>query len=543
MSSAEELSDHELQILDIIMNLEPITTTLLAAFRMHEDITLLTETLNEMLDKLSKHQLITILKEQYQTIVTINADSRNIVREILESYWKRNNINEMTLKAEAEQNLLGILKLLEFRYDDKPHIGFSDYFMDTDSLSICIRLARARLFFKQTWSSRKHYYESYYLRKFPFDTGKSLEQLIIEKINLKDLEIGSEWPMLIIALYSDTALTLTDLKFNFPHLTSDEINELLSKLEQRGILSRLRGEITIPKGTRDIVKNYFFFNQYNQFKSLMLQQLRRRISERPSNLFILGLIRRILASATVKTSEPFCSIKRDLLMNVSEDDLKEASKLGILFLTSKEAIVAHEVVTELESILKSALMVESFMAVPPNDNLRAMQAWVQIFGRCKDYVKIWDEYINEETLDIIERFCPRDVTITTLSAIEKPRQIDVDESEQRVKAIRNSRRKINLFFVGDPLQGKAPFHKRYVISKDVCYLLTSSIKDVGKSKSVDIIGIPASVKISEIEPAFRYWMDVPLKELKQQGYERISFEEWIIHLKKMEQVAKEDLKP
>jgi len=375
MNSGEEFSDNEFQILDIILNFEPVTTTFLAEFRMHEDITISTETLNEILDKLSKHQLVTIVKEQYQTVVTINATSRNIVREILEGYWKRNNINETTLRADAEKNLLGILKLLEFRYDDKPHIGFSDYFWDSDSIAICKRLAQARLLFRHTWSSRKHSYESYYLRKFPFDVGKSLEQLTIEKINLKDLEIGSEWPMLIIALYSDAALTLTDLKLNFPHLTSDEINEFLSKLEQRGILSRLRGEITIPKGTRDIVKNYFFFNQYNQFKSLTLQQLRRRVSERPSNLFILGLIRRILASASsLKTSEPFCSIKRDLLANVSENDLIEASKLGILFLTSKEVIVAHEVVTELESMLKSALMVESFMTVPPNDNLRAMQA-------------------------------------------------------------------------------------------------------------------------------------------------------------------------
>ncbi len=89
-----------------------------------------------------------------------------------------------------------------------------------------------------------------------------------------------------------------------------------------------------------------------------------------------------------------------------------------------------------------------------------------------------------------------------------------------------------MFFIGDLVHGKAPFHKRYIISKDVCYLLTSSIKDIGKSKSVDIIGIPTSVKISEIEPAFKYWTDVPTKELEQQGYTRIDFEEWITRLKK-----------
>lgn len=532
MNSSEGFSDPDIQILDIVLNFEPIDTTFLASFRSHEDIALPSETLNEILNKLSQRQLITVRKEQYQTIVKINDESRNVVRKILESHWEHNTINEMTLRTEAEKNLLGILKLLEFKYDDKPHIGFSDYFMDADSLGMCNKLARARLVFKQTWSSRKHYYESYYLRKFPFDIGKSLEQLIVEKINLKDLDVSSEWPMVVIGLYSDAPL-LSDFRLNFPHLTSDEISEFIAKLEQRGIVSRIREEITISKGTRDIVKNYFFFNQYNQFKSVMLQQLRRRTSERPSNLFLLGLIRRILTSTPLpKTSEPFCSIKKDLLRNVSDDDLKEASKLGILYLTGKEVIVAHEIVTEIESVLKSALMMESFMTVSPHDNFRAMQAWVQTFGRCKDYVKIWDEYINEATLDIIERFCPRDVAITILSAIEKPREIDVDETENRIKTMRNSGRKINLFFVGRAQDGVAPFHKRYIFSENLCYLLTSSIKQVGKAKSVDIIGVLDSIRKSEVEPAFQYWIETPTKRLSEKGYERIEFEEWITRIRK-----------
>jgi len=534
MSSTKGLSDQELQVLDVILNLEPVSVALLASFRMLEDIALPTEEFIETLDELAMHRLVTVNKEQYQTTVTINAESRNIVRDTLEAYWKSRNINESILKAEADKNSLGILRLLEFKYDDKPHIGFSDYFMDAESIRICNGLTRAGLLFKQTWSSRKHYYESYYLRKFPFDVAKILEQLIVEKVNLKDLDINQEWPMVIMVLYSDTTLGIEDLRVNFSHLTSDEVNELLSKLEQRGILSRLRGEIAVQKTTRDLVKNYFLFNQYNQFKSAMLQQLRRRVSERTTNIFILGLVRRILASASLpKTSEPFCSIKRDVLVNVSEDDLKQASKLGVLFLTGKEVIVAHELIAELESVLKSALTAESFMTIPPNDNLTAMKAWVQIFGQCKDYVKIWDEYINEETLDIIDRFCPRDITITVLSAVQKPRQIDVDELEDRVKAMRNAGRKVNFFFVGEPNQGKAPFHKRYIISEDVCYLLTSSMKEVGKSKSVDVVGIATPLKISEIEPAFNYWTG-PVKEIRELGYVRMDFEEWVGRLREEE---------
>lgn len=533
MSLPEELSDNEIQILDTILNLEPVDDNFLATLKTHEDIILPIETLNQILEKLFKHQFIVKTKEQYRTNITIRTESRNTVREILESYWTRNNISEMTFKINAEKNLLGILKLLEFRYDDKPHIGFSDYYRDADAISICNALARTRLVFKHTWSSKKHYYESYYLRKFPFNMEESFQQLIIEKINLKGLDTDFDWTTLLIALHSERPLAPADFNLNFPHLTLDEINEFLFKLEQRGILSRQDGEVTIPKGVRDIVKNYFFFNQYSQFRSLLLQRLRRRISERTSNLFILGLIKRILTSSPlIKTSEPFCSIKRGSLANVNEEELKEASKLGILYLTRNEIIIAYEVVTELETLLKSALMIDSFRTVPPNDNLRTMQAWVEIFGQCKDYVKIWDEYVNEETLDIIDRFCPQDVVITILSSTEKPRDIDVDESEERVKSMRNSGRKIRLFFVGDIQSKKAPFHKRYIISNDVCFLLTSSLKGVGKSKSVDIISVPKPVKIGEIEPAYEYWTDTPLRELEQKGYTRIDFEKWTASLRK-----------
>jgi len=83
MSSASELSDLQLEVLDIIFNLEPVTTSFLTGIRTHEDSALDSETLNQSIDLLSQHGLIVIAKEQYQTTVTINADSRNLVRDIL----------------------------------------------------------------------------------------------------------------------------------------------------------------------------------------------------------------------------------------------------------------------------------------------------------------------------------------------------------------------------------------------------------------------------------------------------------------------------
>jgi DNA-binding MarR family transcriptional regulator len=535
MSPAFELSDLQLEVLDIIFNLEPLTIFLMHGMRTREDSALDPETLNENLDLLSQQGLISIAKDQYQTIITINAASRNLVRDALTNYWNRTNVSEATLRVEAEKNLTGTMRMLEFKYDDSPHIGFSDYLIDSESQRICIVMAHAGFVFRNTWSSRKHSYESYYLRKFPFDTEKILEEIILERINPKDVEIWHEWPIVVLTLYSNNPVRLEDLRENFPDLTSGEIDEFLARLEGRGILSRSRGEITVPKTARELLKSYFLFNQYTQFKSAVVQQLRKRVAERPSNLFLIGLVRRALASASpVSVSEPFCSIKRELLTNFNEPELKEACKLGVLFLTSKEAIVAQELVTELESVLRSALTVQSFMTVPPNDNLAAMRAWLAIFGQCNDYVKIWDEYISEETLEIIDRFCQKDLPITILSALRKSREIDLDESEQRVKEMRNSGRKINFFFVGDPQQGNAPFHKRYVMSSDSCYLLTSSIKEVGKSKSVDVVSISTAVKAGEVEPAFDYWTG-PLKKIQEQGYTRIDgFLEWVAYLRRQQ---------
>jgi hypothetical protein len=47
-----------------------------------------------------------------------------------------------------------------------------------------------------------------------------------------------------------------------------------------------------------------------------------------------------------------------------------------------------------------------------------------------------------------------------------------------------------------------------------------SIKEVGKSKSVNAVSISAPVMVGEVEPGFDYWMG-PLKKLQEQGYTRI----------------------
>ena len=334
----------------------------------------------------------------------------------------------------------------------------------------------------------------------------------MSKVNPEGLELETDWRILAILMFSETTPKVQDIKVNFPNLTSDEVNEVLFKLESRGILSREGEELKLPKATKDIIKSFFILNRYQDFKGLMVQQLRERVGERISNLFLLGLLKRILISPQIqRLTEPFCAVKK-MLVNVNEADLEEAVKLGIVFLTENEVIIAHEALRELETLFRSAISEKSLIRIPANDIYTAIVTWRKIFGECKEHIKIQDEYVNEETLQIIQSYSPSQVTIMILSSIEGARDADIEEMKQRVDAIRNSGRKIQLFFVGDN-KGKAPFHFRYIMSKDLCYSVTTSIKQVGKSKDADLIPISKEEKDGMVEPAFNYWVGVPKERL------------------------------
>jgi hypothetical protein len=355
------ISKEDLHVLDIIINLEPLPKYLFSGFWLSKDRSLETDQLNKILTKLSELQLISFQKDEYQReTISSNPLKKQNINLLLSAFWKSKGIEKSKLLAEAPKDYTGFLKILEFKstFDEKPRIGFSDYYWDSQSQHFCQRLTEIGMVFKHTSSSRKHDYEDYYLRKLPFSVEEILENLFASKVNLEGLELRTDWCALLILLFSETDSTVEDLKTSFPNLTLDEINEMLFNLEKRGILSKKGATLKIVKATREIIKNYFFLNCYQSYKTLIIQELKNRISERTTNLYLLGLLKRVLASSKLlqqKIPEPFSSIKRTSIMNVSDNDLKEVAKLGLVFTTTQEIIVAHEVFLEVEETLKSAL--------------------------------------------------------------------------------------------------------------------------------------------------------------------------------------------
>ncbi|MEM3828471.1 MAG: hypothetical protein QXP36_04570 [Conexivisphaerales archaeon] len=526
-----EVSDEELALLDIILNVEPVNHHLLSGFMLKENLSLTVEHLDELLDTLSKKDLVTIEKDQYQgPRISIKSGTREKIIGMLAPRWESKKIFPQSLTGEAEKNFVGVIKMLELasETDGKFHITFSDYYSDIQVLSFCEKLTQMGFILKQLSASRKHSYQEFYFRRIPLDTRKVLEDFVVEKVNLKGLNLDTDWRILTMILFFDSPLTLEDLKLNLLMLTSDDVNDILFNLEARGVISRENGQIKIAKATRDIVKSYFFLNQYQAFKSKISEQLRKTVGERPSNLYLLGLVKRILSSMPQrKDGEPFSTIKKALLKDINEKDLGEASKLGLILFSRDQIVIAHEVLFEIESIIKTALSEETFMTIPPNELHTAVMAWRRIFGTSEEYVKIQDEFINEEALEIIHSYTSVGIEIVVLTSTEGARDLDLDEMKRYVETVKKSGKKIELYFVGYETNRKAPFHERYIITKDMCYSLSSSIKQVGKSKSTSITVIPKHKREGEVEPSFEYWIHAPLNKLKEKGIVRMNFEDWL----------------
>lgn len=520
------LQMEDLLVLDLLVNLGPLSKWQLLNFKLKcQGLTV--EKPDEAVRQLQVKGLVMVETKQQTESFMIPHEKLEEVRSLVTTFLDERGITVEALLKETEKDHIGVLRILgaQTEFEGKLQIIFSDYFGDPQSLGLCERLTNAGFFFYSSWSSRKHSYQTYYFRRMPFNVSEVLEQFIVRKLNLRGLDLSTEWRILVVAIYAEAPLRLDELRSCFPDLTSDEISEILKKLEARGVISRQPNGMHITLPARDLVKNYFLFNMYQAFKSTLAMNLRKRISERLSNIYLLGLVRKVV-TATAESVAPFTTVRRSLLKGIPEDDLREAAKLGIVFVTSSDVIIAYEVLTELEDILRLALREETFATIPAGEQYAAMSVWRRLFGECTDYIKIQDEWVNEETLSIAQSYAPPNLDVTILCSLEGARDADIEEMRERIRSLGYSR-KIDLKLVGYEATRKAPFHERYIISKDVCYMLSQSIKDVGKSKSASIVAISKDRKEGLVERAFDYWLETPREKLKQLGIVRISFDEWL----------------
>jgi hypothetical protein len=406
------------------------------------------------------------------------------------------------------------------------YITFSDGGWNSELGNLCDELVRDRIFFRYSSSSRKHSYRTFYVRTWPFDCEDIIKKIVFKHLNVEGLT-DKEWQVLTLFLLA------RDLELDYPSvqrnttLTDAELRETITKLKERGLIEEQYEKVNLMQRLKEPLFQYFGLTFYPKWKSTMISAMKQRIGESVSVLWLLLTGKCIYDSPKGEIrSEPVpCkSITRSDITEF-EPRLSDLRKLGIILDFGNTIVVRADIIRELENWLRGSIK-ESLVFIAAGDYYLARRVLQDIFSKCSDYIKIQDPYIGEETFDIIE-YIPRDLKIQLLTGLtlgegEEPMRI-----RGRIERLRSERRgKFNVLFIGHRQSREAPFHDRFILTKNKGWQVGTSIKQVGGGKDTTISILSRNEKDEYIEPAFDRWWNLKENELEQKNLVKLDFEKW-----------------
>jgi len=477
-----------------------------------------------------------IKKRDYYWV--INASSESKIREITEKFLTRRGITlescmaEIDKEAEDQAKLVLLIKLAGqiTEWEGEKYVLFVDYGWESDLGRFCEQLVKKGIMFRQSTSSRKHSYRKYYLRTWPFDVKDIIINIINKRMNVEDLS-EEEWRLLSLLLLSpNLKLKYETIRSNLYDLTESELREAITRLKRRGVIDERHQEVSLLKGLKEPFFQYFTTNIYPQAKQDIVNDLKRRISRSIANLWIFTGIKRLseLPIGEERT-QPVSSklIEKDQIED--QQLLSDAKRLKLAVELDNVVLIYVDILEEIENWLKSSIK-ETLIYIPAGDIFLASSILKDIFSKCEEYVKIQDPYIDEETFHILQ-YVPSEIKIKLLTGIKAGwERVDLDRVQrvckwiERFKAER--RGKFEVMFIGRNDTGEPPFHDRFIISKNRCWQVGTSLKQIGRGKDTVINELSKREKEEIIEPAFDRWWNANPKELKRKNLTKFSFQEW-----------------
>lgn len=419
------LVDTAMIMLDILLNVpaiynhEAVLETLdLSQPKEHE------KALHEW-ERLMQQDIITESNHNF----SVNPSLVGEVKSAVEQYLLRKNISlesETTYldshlqENEAEFSTLASLTGMIYTSDGVDRVIFADNDWHSKLMPTCDELTRRGFAFRVSSSSKKHDYRTYYLRSWPFDSGKALRQSVREhlKANIEDMT-DDEWKILFMLLLCQSArLKYSTIAANI-HITDPHLRELVTSLQQRGFLGENTEHITLLKHLDGLLLEYFSANIYPAFKQRAVLQVKREIVKSISNLWLFSGTKRInelpageVGPAPVATKAvPKASIQE------YEQQFHDMTRLGLIFDLDDRIVILSDVVKDIGNWLRSSIR-ESIIFIPRNDYYFARQVLQDILSKCKTYVKIQDPYLGVQTLHLLMSYIPEGTDVQLLGGLE-----------------------------------------------------------------------------------------------------------------------------
>ena len=470
----------------------------------------------------------------------INQNYLEKIKETIHDYLSENGITADRVTNIVGEEIRGssekisiFVKLLGrlYKTSDKKYLVFANGEWYSDLGNLCEELVKKRLAFRVDWSSRKHSYRSFYLRKWPFDIEEIIRNIVLKHLNIEGLS-DEEWDVLSLLLLSQQPSLEYQVIKNNVSLTEPELRELIINLKERGLVVEEGEKVSILQGLKEPLTQYFKENVYQKLKSKIISQLKQRIARSLSILWIFSTAKVIYDLPYGEgRSEPFrLKIINKMYLKDFAKQLLYIKDIGLLYDLGSDIVLFGDILREVENWLKSSIK-QSLIFIPARDYYFARSVFQDIFSKCQEYVKIQDPYLGEETFDLLE-YIPEELRIQLLTGVKLGEGEDPSKVCQRIERLQAQRRgKFQIMFIGDKLTGDAPFHDRFIISKTQAWQVGTSLKQVGKGKDTTVLEISKNEKEETIEPAFDRWWNMKILELEGKNKIRMDFKEWKEYIK------------
>jgi hypothetical protein len=517
-------------LLDAALNLEPFNSP----ENVTETVEILTGkergVLNEVWNKLVNSKVV-IQKDYLWSIDQARKEEiEKIIEEDLEhaeiTSYRVTSLIEEKIKTNPEK-LSVYVKLLDEIYiqGSTRRVVFIDYEWKSDIVDLCEELLKERIAFRYSYNAKNLSFRYFYLRKKPFDVAKIINETVGKYLNVQGLG-DEEWQVIFLLLLShDLSHKYQTIKNNV--IFSDaELREYITNLKERGFVKEEYEIITLLQDKRAPLTQYFKSNIYPKMQSKVVKRFKEKIGSSISVLWFYLSAMRIYYMQGEERDKPISSkiIDRTQIKEF-EQYLNDIKKLGVLYDFGDKILLLKDIVRYIEDWLKGSLK-ESLIIIPEGAYYLADSVLKDIFSKCQEYVKIQDPYLGEGTFNLL-RHVDKELKLQVLTSIKSVDKEDLREILQRIDQFKAERGgNFQIFFIGDRNTGDAPFHDRYILSKDSGWQVGTSLKSVGKSKETTISVISSNDKDQLVEPAFDRWWNAKKSELESKNKEKIDYHEW-----------------
>ncbi|MDD5189560.1 MAG: hypothetical protein PHE50_00780 [Dehalococcoidales bacterium] len=434
-------------------------------------------------------------------------------------------INEQLVNNPENQSRFIALLGKSNNEQDYQKIEFVDGERFSELGDACNNLYKKGLLFLSERDTKKHYYTAYDFRRWPFNSYKLFSDIIKHHVKIEALSNNS-WQILAPLLYIDDSWITINTIQNTTGLTRSEMRESISSLASRGLVEENNDTLILSKGIRQPIVRYFQEYVYPEIKNDSLMRVKTKVTSSISNLYPIMYIKKLneLPSGThFRQGLKYKVVPNNEVLN--KNDISDACQLGIALDLGEYLIIHEDILDEIENWIKGSLNI-ALTIIPSDTPFLAHSIVKSIFSQCEEYVKIQDPYVGEDTLRMITSYVSKDIEVKLLTSQDTSQGENAEDIINYIERLKNERKSnFQICFIGR--KGKeAPFHDRYIITKNKCWVIGTSLKQLGKGKDSTIFEVSLEEKNEKIEPAFDWNWSAKQENLNKNNLTRLDFNTW-----------------